>query len=80
MLQNPSDEVVGHLGQPETLGVGVVYQDVLPSLGVGYVEVDVAAAAGSVAEGLGHVGGDCTMLSGHLAGHHLEEGVAVGGG
>ena len=80
MLQNPADEVVRHLGQPETLGVGIVYQDVLPRLGVGYVEVDVAGAAGLVCEGFGHVGGDCSMLSGHLTGHHLEEGVTVGGG
>ena len=42
--------------------------------------VDVAAAAGPVGEGLGHVGGDGPVPLGVLAGHHLEEGVAVGGG
>ena len=42
--------------------------------------VDVAAAAGAVGEGLGHVGGDGPVPLGVLAGHHLEEGVAVGGG
>ena len=31
-------------------------------------------------EGLSHVGGDGAVLLGVLAGHHLEEGVAVGGG
>ena len=40
--------------------------------------MQVPAVSGETGEGLGHVRGDRAEAPSHLAGHHLEEGMAVG--
>ena len=79
MSEYASDEVVRRLRESESLVVALIEEDVLAGRGVGDVVVDVAAAARAVGERLGHVRGDGAVPYGELAGHHLEEGIAVGG-
>ena len=75
--EDAPDEVVGELRKPQSLVVALVEEEVLAGIGVRHVVVDVTAAARAVGERLGHMRRDGPVLLGELAGHHLEEGVAV---
>ena len=79
MVDHPADEVVCQFRQSESPGVCFVEEHVFAGDRVLHVVVDVSATAGAIAEGFGHVGGDGAVLLSVLAGHHLEEGVPVGG-
>ena len=80
MTEHPAEEVVRQLRAAQAAPVGRVLEQRLARLGVGEVVVDVQAAAGAVAERLGHVRRDRPVLLGELRRRHLEEGDAVGGG